>query len=92
MADKRRPKRSNPKGERLTFVCELECCPKCGKRLSSEGSAAHSDKTVQMLDGDFYVVAYSRLCQYAECSDYGAHFHAAGHLRVSPPYCCAGRK
>jgi len=90
MADKRRPKRRNPKAERLTFVCELECCPKCGKRLSSEGSAAHSDKTVQTLDGEFYVVAYSRLCQNAECSDYGVHFHAAGHLRVSPPSCTYG--
>ena len=90
MADKRRPKRRNPKAERLTFVCELERCPKCGERLSSEGSAAHSDKTVQTLDGDFYVVAYSRLCQNAECSDYGAHFHAAEHLRVSPPYCTYG--
>jgi hypothetical protein len=90
MADKRRPKRRNPKAERLTFVCELERCPKCGERLSSEGCAAHSDKTVQTLDGDFYVVAYSRVCQNPECDAYGTHFHAGGHLRVSPPYCTYG--
>jgi len=90
MAEKRRPKRRNPKAERLTFVCELECCPKCGERLSSEGCAAHSDKTVQTLDGDFYVVAYSRVCQNAECDAYGTHFHAGGHLRVSPPYSTYG--
>lgn len=90
MADKRRPKRRNPKAERLTFVCELECCPKCGKRLSSEGSAAHSHKTVQTLDGECYVVAYSRLCQNAACSDHGVHFHAAGHLQVSSPSCTYG--
>ena len=90
MAEKRRPKRRNPKAERLTFVCELECCPKCGERLSSEGCAAHSDKTVQTLDGDFFVVAYSRVCQKPECDAYGTHFHAGGHLRVSPPYCTYG--
>lgn len=90
MADKRRPKRRNPQAERLTFVCELERCPKCGERLSSEGSAAHSDKTVQTLDGDFFVVAYSRVCQNPECDEYGTHFHAGGHLRVSPPYCTYG--
>jgi hypothetical protein len=90
MADKRRPKRRNPQAERLTFVCELERCPKCGERLSSEGSAAHSDKTVQTLDGDFFVVAYSRVCQNPECDEYGTHFHAGGHLRVSPPYSTYG--
>jgi len=90
MAEKRRPKRRNPKAERLTFVCELECCPKCGEQLSSEGCAAHSDKTVQTLDGDFFVVAYSRVCQNSECDAYGTHFHAGGHLRVSPPYCTYG--
>jgi hypothetical protein len=90
MADKRRPKRRNPKAERLTFVCELERCPKCGERLSSAGSAAHSDKTVQTLDGDFFVVAYSRVCPNPECDAYGTHFHAGGHLRVSPPYSTYG--
>lgn len=90
MADKRRPKRRNPKAERLTFVCELECCPKCGERLSSVGSTAHSDKTVQTLDGDFFVVAYSRVCQNPACDAYGTHFHAGGHLRVSPPYSTYG--
>jgi hypothetical protein len=90
MAEKRRPKRRNPNAERLTCVCEVECCPKCGGRLSSEGSTAHSDKTVQTLDGDFYVVAYSRVCRNPECSAYGTHFHAAGHLRVSPPYSTYG--
>jgi hypothetical protein len=90
MADKRRPKRRNPKAERLTFVCELERCPKCGARLSSVGSATHSDKTVQTLDGDFFVVAYSRVCPNPECDAYGTHFHAGGHLRVSPPYSTYG--
>ena len=86
----RRPKRHNPNAERLTFVCELERCPQCGERLSSEGCAAHSDKNVQTLDGDFYVVAYSRVCQNPECDEFGTHFHAAGHLRVSPPYSTYG--
>jgi hypothetical protein len=90
MADKRRPKRRNPNAERLTFVCELERCPKCGEQLGSEGSAAHSDKTVQTLDGEFYVVAYSRVDKNPECSEHGTHFHAAGHLRVSPPYSTYG--
>ncbi len=82
MADKRRPKRRNPKAERLTFVCELEYCPKCGKQLSSEGSAAHSHKTVQTLDGSFYVVAYSRLCQNADCSEYGEGHSPRGDQHV----------
>lgn len=90
MAVGRRPKRHNPNAERLTFVCELERCPKCGERLSSEGCAAHSDKNVQTLDGDFFVVAYSRVCQNPECSEFGTHFHAAGHLKVSPPYSTYG--
>ena len=90
MAEKRRPKRRNPNAKRLTFVCELAYCPKCGAQLHSKGSAAHSDKTVQTLDGEWYVVAYSRVCQNRECSAYGTHFHAAGHLRVSPPHSTYG--
>lgn len=86
----RRPKRSNPNAERLTFICELEQCPKCGERLSSVGSTAHSDKTVQTLSGEFYVVAYSRICRTPECDENGTHFHAGGHLRVSPPYSTYG--
>ena len=86
----RRPKRSNPDAERLTFICELEQCPKCGERLSSVGSAAHSDKTVQTLSGEFYVVGYSRICRTPECDENGTHFHAGGHLQVSPPYSTYG--
>ena len=90
MAVGRRPKRSNPEAERLTFTCELECCPECGERLSSQGMSAHSRKTVQTMEGEFYVVAYSRVCQNAECSKYGTHYHAAEHLKVSPPYSTYG--
>ena len=90
MAVGRRPKRRNPEAERLTFVCELEHGPACGERLSSQGISAHSRKTVQTLEGEFYVIAYSRVCQNPECDAYGTHFHAGGHLRVSPPYCTYG--
>ena len=86
----RRPKRRNPDAERLTVICELERCPKCGKRLSSVGSTAHSDKTVQTLTGEFYVVAYSRVCRTPGCEEEGTHFHACGHLQVSPPYSTYG--
>ncbi len=90
MAEKRRPKRCNPKAARLTAVCELEHCPQCGERLSSVGNAAHSHKTVQTLTGTFYVVAYSRVCHNCECSANGTHFHAAEHLKVSLPYSTYG--
>ena len=90
MATGRRPKRSNPDAERLTFICELERCPSCGRPLSSVGSTAHSDKTVQTLSGEFYVVAYSRVCRTAGCDEYGTHFHAGRHLQVSPPYSTYG--
>ena len=86
----RRPERSDPNAERLTFICELESCPKCGRRLSSVGSTAHSAKTIQTLDGEFYVVAYSRVCRTPGCDANGTHFHAGGHLRVSPPYSTYG--
>ena len=86
----RRPRRRNPEAERLTFICELECCPECGERLSSRGMSAHSRKTVQTMQDELYVVAYSRVCQNAECSEYGTHFHAAEHLKVSPPYSTYG--
>jgi hypothetical protein len=52
--------------------------------------SAHSRKTVQTMEGEFYVVAYSRVCQNTECSEYGTHFHAAEHLKVSPPYSTYG--
>jgi hypothetical protein len=90
MAVGRRPKRSNPAAERLTFVCELECCPECGQKLSSQGTSAHSRKTVQTLEGEFYVVAYSRVCRNPECSQFGTHYHAAEQLKVSPPYSTYG--
>jgi len=90
MATGRRPRRSNPDAERLTFICELERCPNCGRPLSSVGSTAHSDKTVQTLSGEFYVVAYSRVCRTVGCDEYGTHFHAGGHLQVSPPYSTYG--
>lgn len=86
----RRPKRRNPDAERLTVICELARCPKCGKRLSSVGSTAHSAKTVQTLAGEFYVVAYSRVCRTPGCDENGTHFHASGHLQVSPPYSTYG--
>ena len=90
MAVGRRPKRSNRNAEQVTFICELERCPKCGERLSSVGSTAHSDKTVQTLAGEFYVVAYSRICRTPGCDAYGTHYHASGHLQVSPPYSTYG--
>jgi hypothetical protein len=86
----RRPKRRNPNAERVAFVCELEQCPHCGQRLSSVGSSTHADKTVQTLSGEYHVVAYSRVCQNAECTAYGRHFHAGGHLQISPPYSTYG--
>jgi hypothetical protein len=90
MAVARRPKRHNPNAERLTFTPEIETCPLCDESLSSEGSVAHSAKNVQTLDGDFYVVAYSRRCLNAECDNLGKHYHAAGHLKVSLPYSTYG--
>lgn len=90
MAVGRRPKRHNPKAERLTYTCELECCPRCGERLSSTGCSTHSNKTVQTLAGEYYVVAYSRVCPNPECDAFGTHYHAGGHLRVSPPYSTYG--
>lgn len=96
MAVGRRPKRSNPHAQRMTFVCELGNCPHCGTRLSAEGCGSHSNKTVQTLTGEWRrtyrssVIAYSRLCPNASCRAFGEHFHAAGHLRVSPPYSTYG--
>ena len=86
----RRPKRRNPNAERLAFVCELEQCPHCSQRLSSVDSSTHADKTVQTLNGEYHVVAYSRVCQNPECAAYGSHFHAGGHLQISPPYSTYG--
>lgn len=86
----KRPRRRNPNAEQLTFTCELESCPQCGRRLSTESNSAHSNKTVQTLAGEFYVVAYSRVCPNPECGEYGTHFHAGGHLQVSPPYSTYG--
>lgn len=90
MAMARRPKRHNPNAERLTFTAELERCPLCKKPLRSEGCAAHSAKNVQTLDGDFYVVAYSRRCLNAECPNFGRHYHASRHLKISLPYSTYG--
>jgi hypothetical protein len=90
MAVGRRPQRHDPNAERLTFTTELERCLRCGQPLSSVGNAAHSAKNVQTLDGEFYVVAYSRCCRNPACVNFGQHVHAAGHLRVSPPYSTYG--
>ncbi len=90
MASARRPKRHNPDAERMTFRPEIESCPLCDERLVAEGSAAHSAKTVQTLDGDYYVVAYSRKCPNSECDNFGKHYHASGHLKISLPYSSYG--
>ena len=90
MAVALRPKRHDPDAERMTFTPEIESCPLCGEPLSSKGSAAHSAKNVQTLDGDFYVVAYSRRCLNSECDNYNKHYHASGHLKVSLPYSTYG--
>ena len=58
--------------------------------MSSVGSTAHSAKTVQTLVGEFHVAAYSRVCRTPGCNDNGTHFHAGGHLQVSPPYSTYG--
>ena len=86
----RRPKRHHPYAKRLVFTAELEECPLCGEPLSAEGCAAHSAKNVQTLEGEFYVVAYSRRCRNTECGNFGRHYHAAGHLKISLPYSTYG--
>ena len=90
MAIARRPSRHNPEAPRLTFVAELKHCLGCGEPLSSTGSTAHSAKTVQTLNGEFYVVAYSRRCWTPGCIHFGKHYHASGHLQVSLPYSTYG--
>ena len=86
----RRPNRCNPEAPRLTFVPEIEHCLKCDRPLSSEGSTAHSTKTVQTLHGTVYVVAYSRVCVTPGCACQGHHYHASGHLKLSLPYSTYG--
>jgi hypothetical protein len=90
MAVGRRPDRYNPEAPRLTFVPEIERCLKCDQPLSSEGSTAHSAKTVQTLHGAVYVVAYSRVCATPGCACQGHHYHARGHLKLSLPYSTYG--
>ena len=85
MAQRGRPKRSNPQAERKIFRAELEACPACNERLTSVGNAAHSKKTVQTLKGEFHVVAYSRLCDTLGCEKEGHHYHAVGHLQMALP-------
>jgi len=85
MTKRGRPKRSNPQAERKIFTAELGTCPTCEAPLSSIGNAAHSIKTVQTFQGEFQVVAYSRLCGNPACDQYGTHYHAVGHLRVALP-------
>jgi hypothetical protein len=86
MAGKGRPKRSNPQAERKIFRAELSNCLVCGEPLTSVGNVAHSAKTVQTFEGEFHVVAYSRLCDNPQCDKCGHHYHAVGHLRVALPY------
>jgi len=85
MAQRGRPKRSNPQADRKIFKAEVTSCPSCHQALTSVGNAAHSKKTVQTLDGEYQVVAYSRLCNTLSCKKYGHHYHAIGHLKVSLP-------
>ena len=85
MAKRGRPQRSNPQAERKIFTAELAGCPTCSKPLTSVGNSAHSIKTVQTFEGEFHVVAYSRLCSCPECQKYGHHYHAVGHLHVALP-------
>ena len=90
MAIARRPKRHDLKAERLTFTAEIERCLLCNEPLTSAGSTSHSAKNVQTLDGNFYVVAYSRKCPTSECKNFGKHYHAAGHLKISLPHSTYG--
>jgi len=86
----RRPNRHNPSAPRLRFVAEVERCLRCKQPLSAKGSTAHSAKTVQTLNGEFYVVGYSRVCATPDCVCFGQHYHASGHLKVSLPYSTYG--
>ncbi len=90
MAVGRRPKRHNPKAERMIFTAEIENCLECEQRLSTKGNYAHSAKTVQLLPGERYVVAYTRHCQTEGCKMFGHHYHATGHLKVSLPHSTYG--
>jgi hypothetical protein len=45
---------------------------------------------VQTLNGEFYVVGYSRVCATPDCACFGQHYHASGHLKVSLPYSTYG--
>ncbi len=90
MATAIRPKRHNPDVERMIFTPEIEYCPLCGERLTAKSNSAHSAKNVQTLNGDFYVVAYSRKCPNSECDNFGKHYHTSGHLKISLPYSTYG--
>jgi hypothetical protein len=85
MAKRGRPRRSNPQAERKIFTAELAACPTCNQPLTSVGNSAHSIKTVQTFEGEFHVVAYSRLCGHPACEKQGTHYHAVGHLHVALP-------
>ena len=76
MAIGRRPKRHNPKAERLTFMAELERCPLCSESLNSEGCAAHSAKNVQTLGGGTLEDQPALQHLRAGCS--GLHRHPMG--------------
>jgi hypothetical protein len=90
MAIARRPKRHDPKAERMTFTAEIERCLLCNEPSISAGSTSHSAKNVQTLEGKFYVVAYSRRCPTSECKNFGKHYHAAGHSKISLPHSTYG--
>ena len=83
MAKRGRPTRSNPQAERKIFKAEIEVCPSCNEKLTSVGNTAHSKKTVQTLDGEYQVVAYSRLCNTNGCEKKGHHYHAVGQLGIA---------
>ena len=84
-----RPKRAYPDAPRMIVECELEECIHCGEQLVPS-ETWHMRKTVQTMKGPLFVAGKSKVCDNAECSHYGHHYHASGVLRVSLPHSTYG--
>ena len=84
-----RPERSFPNAKRVIVESELEKCIHCGKLLESS-KTWHMRKTVQTMEGPWFVAGKSKKCANAECGHEGKHYHASKVLLISLPYCTYG--
>ena len=84
-----RPVRRYPEAKRQIFVSEMEACVHCGAELKLR-SNWHMQKTIQTMNGPFFLAGRAKMCVNPECTHKGTRYYTKQVLLLSLPWSSYG--